>query len=81
MPKNSDLNSTDRGAAALSICESMLIALGDLKIFTHKDSLDVLKDAASAHRSAGGTAEQVAQHEAVAAIIERVRTSGNSVRR
>lgn len=81
MPKNSDLNSTSRGAAALSVCESMLIALGDLKVFTHKDSLDILKDAANAHRNAGGTAEQAARHEIIALIIERVRTSGNSVRR
>ena len=79
MPKISDMTTTAQGEAALSICESMLIALSELKIFTQKDARDVLLDASSAHRGAGGTTVQVARHEAVAVIIDRIRTSANSV--
>ena len=78
MPHN---DKSTQGEAALAICESMLIALSDLKIFTVKDARDVLVDAASAHRGAGGTVEQVARHEAIAMIIERVRTHTNSIPR
>ena len=80
MPKASLLSFSTEGKAALSICESILIALGDLKIMSVKDTRDILIDAAQAHRDAGGDAEQEKQHEAIASIIERVRTSANSVR-
>ena len=73
------LDTDSDGHAALSICESMLIALSDLKILKLGDARDILTDAAAAHRGAGGTADQLARHETVAAIIDRVRTSTNSV--
>ena len=79
MPKQLNANPTAEGRAALAICESMLIALSDLKVITHQAARDMLKDAASAHRGAGGNVEQAASHEAVAVIIDRVRTSANSV--
>lgn len=79
MPNMSNMNSTDQGQAALAICESILIALSDLKVFTLQDARDVLIDAANAHRGAGGNTEQIARHEAVALIIDRVRTSANSI--
>ena len=78
MPNN---DSSIEGQAALSICESMLIALSDLKVVTQKAARDVLTDAASAHRGSGGNPGQVAKHEAIAVIIDRVRTSANSVPR
>ena len=40
------------GAIAPSICESLLIALNDLKILGDKETHDILVDAATSHRNA-----------------------------
>ena len=74
-----DLNGTASAIAALSICESLLIALNDLKIMGGNETAGVLKDAASMHRNAGGTGDEAVMHRAVAAIIERLIAGGNSV--
>ena len=42
---------TVAGHAALSICESLLIAMRDLNLMTEKDVRDVLDDAATAPRT------------------------------
>jgi len=60
------------GLAALSICESLLLALSDLKVLSQQDVRGVLEDAAAAHRSAIGTPQEIEGHRAVAAIIDRV---------
>ena len=72
-------NGAASGIAALSICESLLIALSDLKIMGGQEAAGVLRDAASAHRHAGGTGDEAALHREVAAIIERIIAGGNSV--
>lgn len=74
-----DMNGTASGIAALSICESLLIALSDLKIMGANEATGVLTDAAAAHRNAGGTGDEAAMHLEVAAIIERIMAGGNSV--
>jgi hypothetical protein len=74
-----DMKGTAPGLAALSICESLLIALSDLKIMDPKETAGVLKDAATAHRHAGGVGDDAAMHREVAAIIERIIAGGNSV--
>lgn len=68
------------GTAALSICEALLLALNDRNILPEKEILGILKDAAAAHEFApdGGDAEM---HAAVAALINTIINSGNSVRR
>lgn len=76
-----DLTSVASGVAALSICESLLLAMGDLKIMAGKDAVSVIEDAASAHRNAGGTEHETAIHLEVAAILDRILAGGNSVRR
>ena len=81
MKKSSSKKMTIHGEAALAICESMLIALSELKIFSAQDARDILVDAASTHRGAGSVGVQGARHETIALMIERVRTSGNSVPR
>jgi hypothetical protein len=62
------------GVAALAICESLLLALADLKVVSAKDVADVLRDAASAHSPppppAGAHSE--ALHNEAVAIIERI---------
>lgn len=73
------MNDAASGLAALAICESLLIALSDLKIMGGQETAGVLKDAATAHRNAGGTGDEAALHREVAIIIERIIAGGNSV--
>ena len=75
-----DLRDTASGIAALSICESLLLAMGDLKIISEAEAINVIADAASAHRDAGMTADQKAMHLAVATILDRIISGGNSIR-
>lgn len=81
MDKATDIRSTAAGLAALSICESLLLAMGDLKIMGEDDAVGVVSDAAAAHRDAGGTPEDRALHTEVAAILDRILSGGNSIRR
>ena len=81
MASPTDLRSAASGIAALSICESLMLALGDLNILGEVDAIGVIKDAASAHRGAGASPEDVAMHKAVAAILDQIVAGGNSVRR
>lgn len=76
-----DIRNTASGLAALSICESLLLAMGDLKIMGEDDAIGVIADAASAHRDAGTTDDEKAMHLAVAAILDRIISGGNSIRR
>jgi hypothetical protein len=75
-----DLRDSASGLAALSICESLLLAMGDLKIISEAEAINVIADAASAHRDAGGTADQKAMHLAVVTILDRIISGGNSIR-
>ena len=68
------------GAAALSICESLLIALNDLKIINDKDTRAVLTDAAETHRIAVPGSLNPEGHRAVADLIDRIVEGKNSVR-
>lgn len=81
MTTPTDLGSTASGMAALSICESLLLAMGDLKIMAAHDAIGVITDAASAHRGAGSSPQEIAMHAEVAAILDRIIAGGNSVRR
>ena len=68
------------GFAALSICESLLLALNDHHILPEAEVVGILRDAAAAHALApeDGQAEM---HKGVAALIEGILAGGNSVRR
>lgn len=68
------------GTAALSICESLLLALNDRNILPEKEIVGILTDAAAAHQFVPDT-EQSEMHEAVAALINGILEGGNSVRR
>ena len=78
-----DRNDTDKstaGAAALSICESLLIALNDLKIIDDKETRAVLTDAAETHRIAMPGSPNPEEHRAIADLIDRIVDGKNSVR-
>ena len=59
------------GQAALTICESLLLALSERKILPESEILGILQDAAAAHEfvPAGPDAET---HAAVAALINHM---------
>ena len=63
------------GAAALAICESLLLALAERKVLSDGEICGVLEDAAMAHRGASGTPQELADHAVVARIIDKVRDS------
>jgi hypothetical protein len=68
------------GLAALSLCESLLLALGELKILSAKEIDDLLADVAETHRDAAdrATGSDAALHRKVAEHTERIRAGGNS---
>jgi hypothetical protein len=74
-------HSTTSGVAALSICEALLLALNDAKVLPENEIMGVLKDAAAANENAEGSDTEIMEHNAVAALINRIITGGNSVRR
>lgn len=76
MPVPTDVD----GIAALSICESLLLALNDHNILPEREIVGILKDAAAAHEFApdDGKAEM---HASVATLINGILAGGNSVRR
>lgn len=69
------------GAAALAICESLLLALNDHKILPEREIVGILKDAAAAHDNAPDNDADIALHKAVTALINGILAGGNSVRR
>ena len=74
-------HSTSAGVAALSICEALLLALNDAKVLPENEIIGVLKDAAATHENAGGSEIEIAEHNAVARLINKIIAGGNSVRR
>ncbi len=69
------------GMAALTICEALLLALNDHDILPEKEIMGILRDSATSHQNATGSENEVETHIAVAALINRIIDSGNSVRR
>jgi hypothetical protein len=67
------------GLAALGICESLLLALTDLKIISERDARDLLTDVATTHSEAALVARQPGLHQAVVAIVERILAGKNAV--
>lgn len=74
-------HSTLSGIAALSICEALLLALNDAKILPEREIMGILEDAAATHENAGGSDIEIAEHKAVAQLINKIIAGGNSVRR
>lgn len=68
------------GMAALAICESLLLALGDRKILPEREISGILVDAAAAHANAPQGDGMEARHKAVALVIQRIIDAGKSAR-
>ena len=69
------------GAAALAICESLLLALNDRKILPEREIIGILRDAAAFHANAPPGDGKEDLHRDVADLITGIIDGGNSVRR
>jgi hypothetical protein len=76
-----DIKDLAAGSAALAICESLLLALTDLKVLDEHELRGVLEDAAAAHRGAETTASDSAVHNEAAQIIEHILSIRNALPR
>ena len=79
MTEHARFNDAD-GTAALGICESLLLALTDLKLISERDARDLLTDVATSHQDAVATSNTPDRHEAVVAIVQRILAGKNGVR-
>jgi hypothetical protein len=79
MTEHARFNEAD-GAAALGICESLLIALTELKVISEQDARDLLTDVATSHSEAADASKTPERHRAVAAIVQRILEGKDGVR-
>ena len=76
MPDTQDIP----GTAALTVVESLLLALNDLDIIPEHEIIGILQDAAETHENAPEGSGHVALHKGVASLIREIMRGGNSVR-
>lgn len=79
-PSGTPPGSEVTAAAALAICESLLLALNDRKVLPEHEILGILRDAAAAHSNDPGHDGKGKMHQGVADLINRIIDGGNSVR-
>lgn len=70
MPQQTDKTSAAAGFAALSICESLLLALSEQKVLRESEVHGILEDAAATHHGAADASQDDAMHKAAATLIE-----------
>ena len=68
------------GMAALGICESLLLALTDLKVIDEQEARDLLTDVATTHNEAAAASQTPEKHKAVVAIVQRILAGKNGMR-
>ncbi len=79
MASTHDIKDVAAGCAALSICESLLLALTELKVLDDRDARGILEDAAATHRGAESTAPDAAVHYEAAHMIEHIIAARNAL--
>ena len=72
MASTNDIKDVAAGCAALAICESLLLALTELKILDDGDARGILEDAAATHRGAESSAPDAAVPHVAAHMIEHI---------
>lgn len=60
------------GAAAIGICESLILALIDLKVITEQAAHDLLSDVIATHTAAAMVSPVPEKHLAVVRTVERM---------
>jgi hypothetical protein len=74
------MGSPDRfGVAALSVCESLILALKERGVLDDAEIHGLLEDVCSVHRNAAADGEDPDLHESVADIADELMNGGNSV--
>jgi hypothetical protein len=68
------------GMAALGICESLVLALTDLKVISEQDARDLLTDVATTHSEAAAASQMPEKHKAVVEIVQRIPAGKDGVR-
>ena len=66
------MSSDAAGLAALSICESLLLAINDRGLLPGHEILGILRDAAATHENTPGTGPESEKHKAAAALINQI---------
>jgi hypothetical protein len=69
------------GLAALGICESLLLAMADLKLITAQDSHNILTDVLTTNSEAAALSAAPERHLAVVAIIGKILAGKNGTPR
>ena len=72
MASTNDIKDVAAGCAALAICESLLLALTELKVIGDRDVCGILEDAAASHRGSEHSAPNAAVHNEAAHLIEHI---------
>lgn len=68
------------GMAALSICQSLLLALQDRDVLPQREIVGILRDAAETHENANGPEPERQLHVATAELINEILEDGNLTR-
>jgi hypothetical protein len=76
MPPNNPASNA-AGLAALGICESLLLAMTDLKLITARDSHDILTDVMTTNSEAAALSAAPAGHLEVVEIIGKILAGRN----
>jgi hypothetical protein len=79
MTENPRFSDAD-GLAALGICESLLLALTDLKIISEEEAHDLLTNVATTHNEAAADSQTPEKHQAVVRIVRRILAGKNGLR-
>lgn len=65
------------GAAALSICEALLIALIDARVVSGTTVSDLLSDVIATHKNAAALSDSPERHQAIVRITESLMRGKN----
>jgi hypothetical protein len=76
-----DIKDVAAGYAAFAICESLMLALTELKVLDDDGARGVLEDAATTQRGAARTAGDAAVHNEAAQLIEHIISVRNALPR
>jgi len=68
------------GLAALSICESLILSLGDRGLLDERETKNLLGDVIAVHHNAAEAGDNPVLHNAVARLVTRIRKGENAGR-
>jgi hypothetical protein len=68
------------GLAALSICESLLLSMGDRGLLDELENRNLLEDVIAVHRNAAEAGDNPVLHTAVAQLVNRILKGENAGR-